>query len=37
MQTFNNYLKSAVGKLGIKDCEASSNVGNRKIQGPSEY
>ena len=25
MQTF-NYFKSAIGKLGIKECEASSDV-----------
>ena len=26
VQTFNNYFESEVGKLGIKECETSSDV-----------
>ena len=35
MQTFNNYFKSAVGKLGIKECEVSSdaNANSRSKDG----
>ena len=35
VQTFNNYFKSAVGKLGIKECEVSSdaNANSRSKDG----